>query len=258
MMNIISKLLKWVFSMRPNSATLGDVRDSSEWPLPWPLRSVPLHTNSSIQKLSMEARGTPFVQPMVKKCLQRKSLHCTSWVSKILIKTWWWRLLISVTLSDCKHEILLTPMSEMPLETHPPFSCNGFCIISLPMSASISEMLLVWLVWWVCPGILCTVFNELTPAPIIRDGSTVFLKTSSEVSILTVVYLAAWICLNPSLPIPSAKEKQLPKPRNDQLCFFSKALFSPIKDISMQVSTQPHFAFCTRVCVCLYMNCSNK
>jgi hypothetical protein len=26
----------------------------------------------------------------------------------------------------------------------------------------------------------------------------------------------------------------------------------------MQVSTQPHFALCTRVCVCLYMNCSNK
>jgi hypothetical protein len=26
----------------------------------------------------------------------------------------------------------------------------------------------------------------------------------------------------------------------------------------MQVSTQPHFAFCTRVCVCLYMKCSNK
>jgi hypothetical protein len=146
----------------------------------------------------------------------------------------------------------------MPLDTHPPFSCNGFCIISLPMSASISEMALVWLVWWVCPDVLCTLFNELTPAPIIRDGSTVFLKTSSEVSILTVVYLAAWICLNPSLPIPSAKEKQPPKPRNDWFYFFSKALSWPIKDISMQVSTQPHFAFCTHVCVCLYMNCSNK
>ncbi len=146
----------------------------------------------------------------------------------------------------------------MPLDTRPPFSCNGFCIISLPMSASISEMPLVWLVWWVCPDVLCTLFNELTPAPIIRDGSTLVLKTSSEVSILTVVYLAAWICVNPSSPIPSAKEKRLPKPRNDWFSFFSEALFWPIKDISMQVSTQPHFAFCTRVCVCLYMNCSNK
>ncbi len=249
MVNIISKLLEWVFSMRPNSATLGDVRDTSEWPLLSPLRSVLLHTNSSIQKSSIEARGTPFVQPMVTKCLQRKSLHCTFWISKITIKTWWWCLLISVTLSDCKHEILLTPTSEMPPDTHPLFSCNGFCIISLPMSASISEMPLVWLVWWVCPDVLCTLFNELTPALIIRDGSTVFLKTSSEVSIMTVVYLAAWICLNPSSPIPSAKERQLPKPRNDWFCFFSKALFSPTKDISMQVSTQPHFAFST--CVCL-------
>ncbi len=190
MVNVILELLEWVLSVRANHATLRDVRHCSEMPFPWPRwRSVPLHQFKYLQAINKKATATPVMAWNMK---QMSANTLWSWVDEVLWHTQCWCLLISAALSDCKREISLRPLPVLLLDT--PFPGNGFCIL-LTASTSTSDVPLISWIWQVCPCAQCTPSGELTPVEITRDGSTVFLNTSSELSIFNCGLLWVWICL---------------------------------------------------------------